>query len=246
MKIGIMSAMLEEMESLLQALEIDSVQETGNRKYYAGTLWGKEVVLVFSRWGKVASATTATHLILDYKVDRMLFSGVAGALDPSLKVGDIVIGTKLYQHDMDARPIFSQFEIPLVNTSYFETDTTIRTDLKKAATSFLENHNIPETTQKAFHIHDPKVMVGAIASGDRFISDLDDAQNIKNLLPEVLCVEMEGAAVAQVCADYGIPFALIRTISDEANHNATIDFQEFVKEVATVYTYGILKVFINN
>ncbi|MDC8003064.1 5'-methylthioadenosine/adenosylhomocysteine nucleosidase [Aureisphaera galaxeae] len=245
MKTGIMSAMLEEMESLLEVMDITSTQEKGNRTYYSGMLWGHEVVLVFSRWGKVASATTATHLIIEHKVDRILFSGVAGALDPRLNVGDIVIGTKLYQHDMDARPIFPQFEIPLVHTSYFETDEDLRNQLKSAAISFLESNTIDEATKETFKIHHPKIMEGAIASGDRFISDAKDAEHIKQLLPDLLCVEMEGAAVAQVCSDYNIPFALIRTISDAADDNATIDFQAFVKEVATVYTHGILISFLN-
>ncbi len=246
MKTGIMSAMLEEMESLLEALENPTAQETGNRTYYTGILWGQEVVLVFSRWGKVASTTTAAHLILEHKVDRILFSGVAGAIDPSLRIGDIVIGTQLYQHDMDARPLYPQFEIPLVHRSYFETDDSLRYQLLQAATHFVQSDPLSETTKKEFRITSPTVKEGAIASGDRFISDTEDATTLKRLLPNVLCVEMEGAAVAQVCADYNTPFALIRTISDTADDTADIDFMTFVKEVATVYTKGIIYKYLSN
>ena len=114
MPIGIMSAMREEIETLIQEIEVSEKVIKGMRSYYKGKLWGKEVVLVFSRWGKVASATTATHLITDFNVDEILFTGVAGAVNDALEIGDVVIGDALYQHDMDASPLLEPFEVPLL------------------------------------------------------------------------------------------------------------------------------------
>ncbi len=241
MRIGIMSAMLEEIETLLEAIETSKITERGGRKYYEGNLWGIDVVLVFSHWGKVASASTVTHLIVEYKVDAVIFSGVAGAIDIAVNIGDVVIGDHLYQHDMDARPLYKQFEIPLIDRSFFKTDETINARLQKAATQFLSSEMIPPELRSEFGIDAPKVVSGAIASGDKFIAGSEEASRIKKGLPDVLCVEMEGGAVAQVCYEYDIPFSIIRTISDTADHNADMDFMKFVKEVASQYSMGILR-----
>jgi adenosylhomocysteine nucleosidase len=118
MRIGIIAAMQEEIDTLLQELARDAeVIDDGRRTYHLGCLWDKSVVIVFSRWGKVAAATTATHLISDFGIDEVLFTGVAGAAQPGLKVGDVVVGARLWQHDMDARPLFPQHEIPLLRRS---------------------------------------------------------------------------------------------------------------------------------
>lgn len=232
MKIGIMSAMHEEIASLIQSIASPVITELGNRTYYEGKLWGNDTVLVFSRWGKVASASTATTLILKYGVDMVLFTGVAGAIDASLDVGDIIIGDHFYQHDMDSRPIFKQFEIPLVGSAFFSAKEEINADLKKAAETFLSSNEIDVKIKKEFNILSPKVLVGNIASGDKFISNSEDSETIKKALPKVMCVEMEGAAVAQVCSEYRVPFGIVRTISDSANHKADMDFGKFTQEVA--------------
>ncbi len=240
MKIGIMSAMIEEIESLLKEIKIGRVSDSGARKYYEGTLWNIDVVLVFSRWGKVASSSTVTNLIINHKVDTVIFSGVAGAIDDSLNIGDIVIGNNLYQHDMDSRPLFKQFEIPLINKTAFSTDSNIRKKLETAAQNFVESNLFNTINKDEFNISVPKVMIGDIASGDKFVADANDALRIKNLLPSILCVEMEGAAVAQVCYEYMIPFAIIRTISDTADHDANINFTAFISKVASKYTREII------
>ena len=113
MTIGIMSAMREEIASLVMDLgTADEALHTGMRTYHRGCLWGIPVVLVFSRWGKVAAASTVTHLIAQFGVDEIIFTGVAGAVDPALNVGDVVIAGQLFQHDMDARPLYSRHELP--------------------------------------------------------------------------------------------------------------------------------------
>ncbi|MFA6582380.1 MAG: 5'-methylthioadenosine/S-adenosylhomocysteine nucleosidase, partial [Paludibacter sp.] len=109
MLLGIMGAMPEEMDKIIASITNKQIEESGSRIYYRGELFGQEVVAVFSRWGKVAAAATVTHLILEYKVDRIIFTGVAGAISPELNVGDVVIGQRLFQHDMDARPLMRRF-----------------------------------------------------------------------------------------------------------------------------------------
>ena len=105
--------MQEEIDTLLKELPADSeVADDGRRTYHSGHLWGTPVVVAFSRWGKVAAATTATHLISDFCVAEILFTGVAGASQPWLKIGDIVVGARLWQHDMDARHSFRGTRFP--------------------------------------------------------------------------------------------------------------------------------------
>ena len=137
--IGIISAMREEVQALLNVLQNVSTTEKGMRTYYSGTLFKKKVVIVFSRWGKVASASTTTQLINDFDIDEIIFTGVAGAIHNSLNFGDVVIGRRLYQHDMDASPLYERFEIPILNKKYLVTNTTDK--LINATQSFLKNYN---------------------------------------------------------------------------------------------------------
>src|SRR6188768_1427880 len=112
-RIGILGAMPEEISGIVSLLKEKTEVLKGMRTYYSGTINHVEVVVVFSRWGKVASATTATHLIVEFGITQLFFTGVAGAIHPNLNIGDIVIADSLVQHDLDARPIMSRFEIPL-------------------------------------------------------------------------------------------------------------------------------------
>jgi adenosylhomocysteine nucleosidase len=241
--IGIISAMQEEMQTLLQNLQEPITSTKGMRTYYSGKLFNIDVVLVFSRWGKVASATTVTQLINDYNIDEIIFTGVAGAISKDLNIGDIVIGKHLYQHDIDASPLFKKFEVPLLNKTYFETSATHRAQLYKATQMFLNSYSDSIDTEMAqsFKIASPKVIISDIASGDQFISDTNSVLKLTTELSTVSCVEMEGAAVAQVCYEYNIPFSIIRIISDKANDNAHIDFSKFAKEIASHYALGVLK-----
>ena len=239
--IGIISAMQEEIQALLVEIRNLKTSVKGMRTYYSGDLFDKKVVLVFSRWGKVASSATTTQLINDYNVDEIIFTGVAGAIKNDLNIGDIVIGKNLVQHDMDATPLFDQFEIPLLNKKYFETSNSLK--LEEASNQFINNYTEYINTEQSreFGIEIPKVIVGDIASGDEFISDNSRIQQMNRELPSAVCVEMEGAAVAQVCYEYQVPFSVIRIISDKADYKATIDFPKFVSSVASHYAFGILK-----
>jgi adenosylhomocysteine nucleosidase len=247
MYLGIISAMPDEIHSVLDSMTDVTTATHGNRTFYKGNLYNKPVILVFSNWGKVAAATTATQLIESYKVTEIIFTGVAGALKEHLNIGDVVVGTHLYQHDMDARPLFKQFEIPIIKKTFFETNATLTQQLRMATEKYLESfyNNLDTTFTKEFGIKNPKTYVGGIASGDQFISSIKKIEDLNISLPDALCVEMEGAAVAQVCYDYKIDFGIVRTISDKAKETASIDFQKFSKIVASKYALGILKIFFS-
>ena len=241
--IAILSAMREEMQALVDQLQNSKTYTKGKRRYHTGSLFGKDVVLAFSRWGKVAAATTATQVINDFKLSELLFSGVAGAVSDRLRIGDIVIGEKLFQHDIDATPLFQSFEVPLLNKTYFSTEVTRRERLFDAAKQFTNNFGAVIQTKTAmdFGIEHPEILSGDIASGDQFITKKSQINFINSNLSSVLCVEMEGAAVAQVCYEYQIPFSILRIISDDANDNAHIDFEKFADRIAGKYALNILK-----
>lgn len=245
MLLGIMGAMPEEMDKIIAAITNKQIVERGSRLYYRGDLYGQEVVAVFSRWGKVAAATTATHLITEFKVDSIVFTGVAGAISPELNVGDIVIGQRLFQHDMDARPLMRRFEIPLTGKTSYETPEQNVNTMTQAVHNFLRNDKQFRQTLREHDIDNIKLLAGDIASGDLFISSSVMKNALLKNLPSVVCAEMEGAAVAQVCDDYGLPLVVVRVISDSADENAHSSAIGFVNQHAGNYSLSILKEYIH-
>ena len=246
MKIGIMGAMEQEIGLLRRNLEKPKHEMHGKRQYTSGLFRDREVVTVFSRWGKVAAASTATTLIERYGVDMIIFTGVAGAADPSLEIGDIVVASETVQHDMDvsALPGFERFEIPLLGKSHFPVDERFIRLGADSASRFVNKYlNSPEFEQsrKLFGVKEPSVSTGLIASGDSFVSDTQKIHSLANELPGLKCVEMEGAAVAQVCYEHQIPMILLRVISDKANHDAVIDFPAFIEKIACPMTCGVIE-----
>ncbi len=243
MTIGIMGAMLEEIDNLKQAMLIKETQIIGKREYHMGSLNDHNIVLVFSRWGKVAASSTAATLIMHFNVNEIIFTGVAGAIDPALNVGDNVIADKLIQHDMDATPLYSRFTIPLLDLDYFPVPKDKQQALQNAAEDFLANDfkQLDPKIKQEFNIIQPKIVIGTIASANQFVSDkakiTDLASNIENLK----CVEMEGAAVAQVCFEHDIPFSIVRIISDKANDDANIDFMTFIAKIDSFFSGGVVK-----
>lgn len=244
MLLGIMGAMPEEMDKIIAAIENKIIVERGSRIYYRGQLFGQEVVAVFSRWGKVAASTTATHMILEFNVDRIVFTGVAGAISPELNVGDIVIGQRLFQHDMDARPLMRRFEIPLTGKTSFETPQQNVDIMSQAVHNFLKNNKEFRKELSEQNILNVKMLTGDIASGDLFISSSAMKLALSKNLPSVVCAEMEGAAVAQVCEDYGVPLVVVRIISDSADEEAHISAIGFVNQHAGDFSLSILKEYI--
>lgn len=243
--VGIMGAMPEEIEGIKALLANTDSAIIGKRRYVSGTLNGVKAVLVFSRWGKVAASATAATLINVFNVTELIFTGVAGAVHTNVAIGDIVIGKRLIQHDIDARPIMQRFEIPLLGKTYIDTDANSISLALSTITTLLESNvlyqNVGEKTLSEFGISKPSVHVGDIASGDKFFATNADKQNLTEGLPETFCVEMEGAAVAQVCYEYSIPFTVIRVISDAADDASPIDFPVFIENVSSKYIACIVK-----
>ncbi len=241
--IGILGAMAQEIDEVKALLTNKTVVKIANREFVVGKINGIACVVAFSKWGKVAATITATLLIQEFGVTDLFFIGTAGALADGLKVGDIVISKRLVQHDLDARPMISRFELPLLNRVYVDSNPELTELGGKAVSSLLQKgveHMVGEEAVKEFNLA-PTLYFGDIASGDQFINSDEKREEILGLLPDVLCVEMEGAAVAQVCLEFGTPFTVIRTISDTANHNARVDFGKFIIEVANAYSRAIVQ-----
>src|SRR6266702_6190074 len=135
--LAIVSAMPEEIAGVLQALTDVRIQEFGRRQFHNGSLLGVEVVVVFSRWGKVAAAATVTQLLSSYPVTRLVFGGVAGGARTGLAIGDIVVATELVQHDMDASPLYPRYEVPLLGKARFAADPALSGQIAAAARTFL-------------------------------------------------------------------------------------------------------------
>lgn len=234
--------MAQEIDEVKALLTEKTVVKIANREFVVGKIGTMRCVVAFSKWGKVAASITATLMIQEFAVTDLVFIGTAGALIDGLQIGDVVISKRLVQHDLDARPMMSRFEIPLINRVFVDSDPGL-SDLAGRAVSNLINKGVKqmvgEETVKEFGLN-PKLHFGDIASGDQFINSVEKRDEIKGLLPNVLCVEMEGAAVAQVCLEFGTPFTVIRTISDTADHNARVDFNKFVSEVANAYSKAII------
>lgn len=252
MKIGVIGAMLEEIELVKQEMKVEKVEEIGKRSYFLGELYGKDATLVFSRYGKVAAASTVTTLIEKFDVDMIVFTGVAGAVAKELHIGDIVIADRLIQHDMDITPLapeLGRFYIPLLNKDYFEVPKEL---VRKAAISAEKyvNEQLEKEVSKElleeFKISIPRITTGTIASGDQFIADSGKIHELNSAIENLKCVEMEGAAVAQVCYEHDIPCVVIRVMSDNADEHADVNFAKFVDKAASHFTRGVIRELIRN
>lgn len=217
MLIGIIGAMNEEVIQLKESMVLIETRELGGYKFYKGTLLGKDIVLVECGIGKVNAAICSTLLIQEFKVDKILFTGVAGGLNPNINIGDIVISTDLMQHDFNCTAFgYDYGVIPRMESSKFKTDR----ELAELAIKVAEKNFGKE-----------RVFTGTIVSGDEFIASNDKIKWLRETFAGE-CAEMEGASVAHVCYILNKPFVIIRSISDKANHDANMNFDEFVKLAA--------------
>ena len=234
--------MAQEIDEVKAILTEKTIVKIANREFVVGKINNVRCVVAFSKWGKVAASITATLMIQEFAVTDLIFIGTAGALADELRIGDIVVAKRLVQHDLDARPIISRFELPLLNRVYVNTDPDL-TALAGHAIEQLLMKGVEEIVGKEateeFSLA-PTLHFGDIASGDQFINSVEKRNEILSLLPDIQCVEMEGAAVAQVCLEFNVPFTVIRTISDTADHNARVDFGRFIAEVANAYSRAII------
>ena len=231
-RLAIVGAMHEEIAALRPCLEGVRTERRAGRDFHFGRLDGHAVILVRSGIGKVAAATTAAVLLDAFDARALLFTGVAGGLATNVHVGDIVVATTLLQHDMNAEPLFPRWEVPLTGRARFDADATWTARLVQASRTLVAAgaHAVAATVHQ-----------GLVVSGDRFVATHAESDSLRALLADALAVEMEGAAVAQVCHDFARPFGVVRTISDRADDAAHGDFQRFVRDVAAPYSRDIVR-----
>ncbi|MBP0578079.1 5'-methylthioadenosine/adenosylhomocysteine nucleosidase [Labrys sp. LIt4] len=247
--LGILVPLAQEAEALFALMKQDGATHTqriGGRDYHSGHLFGRPCVLTLSRVGKVAAATAAAGLIHAYKVGAILNVGVAGGAAATVKVGDIVVADAMLQHDLDARPIFPRYEVPLTGMSRFAADAAIGNSLSQAIEAFLAE-DLPQLSaeiRERFALAAPRLHRGLIISGDQFVNGHAAVAALRDDIPDALAIEMESGAVAQICHDYGIPCGVLRTISDSADDNAHVDFPAFLATVASFYSHHILRRFL--
>ena len=221
-KIAIMGAMPEEIEPLLEKVENVKKIEYANNSYYEATYKGKELVIAYSKIGKVFSSLTASTLLEKFACKKLLFSGVAGAINPALKIGDLIIADKLCQHDLDISIFGHDFGFVPEGAKFVETDGTLREIAKVVAKQ-----------------NGLSLIEGTIATGDQFVASNERKEFIsKNFQADA--IEMEGASVAVVCDALNVPFFVLRAISDTANDDAGMDFDEFMISSAKISANFIL------
>jgi adenosylhomocysteine nucleosidase len=243
--LGILAALPEELGDLVAAMRAAGPVETvtlGAREYHLGTAYGVSCVVVLARIGKVAASATVSALIHRFAVRAVVFTGVAGGVSREVKVGDVVVAQGLLQHDLDASPLFPRFEVPLLGIERFTADAPLSAQLHEAAARFLAEEHAALAAR--LRLQPAQVRRGLIISGDRFVSSEREVQALRDALPDALAVEMEGAALAQVCHEHGVPCAIVRTISDAADDHATASFENFLSQIAGAYSSGILKRFL--
>jgi adenosylhomocysteine nucleosidase len=233
---AILSALAQEQSGLLEHLEQRTSVTHAGRQFHAGLLYGTPLVLALARIGKVAAATTTAALIERFGATAIVFTGVAGGVGEGVNVGDVVLGTGFVQHDMDASPLFPRYEIPLSGSSVQVPDAVLHAALNAACLQGLSGRLYGG---RPIVIHQ-----GLIASGDRFVNSAQEVSAMRDAMAvhghSPLAVEMECAAVAQTCADYGVPFAAVRTISDRADDSSHVDFMHFIDTVASHYARDIV------
>ena len=228
MTIGIIGAMEEEVANLRESMDVISAKNVIGLDFYLGKLSGRNVVVVRSGIGKVNAAICTQVLIDLYAVDCIINVGVAGALDKSLTIGDIVVSSDAMYHDFDTSPLGDEPGIiSRMDVSSFDADE----QLVKLAKETVESLGYP-------------VCVGRVASGDQFVASPEVKSRIKSLFKPVCC-EMEGAAIAHTCHLNKIPFVILRAISDNADDSGDVDYERFFRESA-LKAASIIKKMIEN
>ncbi len=226
---GIIAAMQKELSELEKHIENASYRQLPGTSFISGTLYGHEIVAAVCGIGKVNAAVCAQRMIDLYRADRIINTGVAGALSGSLHVCDAVVASYAVQHDVDTTALGDEIGfVSTVNTVRFETDKETN-----------------EALLRSIRAVGLRGMSGGIASGDQFISAAQDKQRISSLFGCVAC-EMEGGAIAQVCRINQIPCAIIRTISDGADEDASMSYAAFSDLAAVNSAKALLHFFKNN
>lgn len=232
MRLGIIGAMDSEVANLIARMEQVTYCEKAGRRFAVGTLAGKEVVVVQSGIGKVAAAITAQMLIDTFGVDGLLNTGMAGGLDARLAVKDLVIATAALQHDFDI-------------TAFGHARGFMYGEDDQKPTLFVADQALCEKARQAAETVLPagsKAIDGVVASGDIFVDDSALKAQLRDGFGAA-AAEMEGAAIAQTAVANGVPFVILRTISDLAEHQANVSFDEleqYVGKLAGDITVALL------
>lgn len=228
MLIGIIGAMMEEVEALKSNMIVYHQFKKANMLFYKGKLWDKDVVVVVSGVGKVNAAICTQILIDQYDVDIVINVGVAGGVSQLVSPGDVVVGTSLIQHDMDTTMFGDRLgQVPRLDTFDFKSDL-----------------NLVEKAKKAKLHGEAKLFEGVIVTGDQFISSKEKAEFLVETF-DAMATEMEGASIAHTAYLNNKPFVVIRSISDNASTGATVEFQEFTK-IAVDNSLVILNTLLEN
>lgn len=216
-RIGIIGAMDEEVDILVELMDVKNTLEKASLKFYEGKIEGRDVVLVRCGIGKVNSALCAQILISEFKVEAVVNTGVAGAINSELDVQDIVISTDAIQYDVDATVFgYKKGMIPRMESSIFTADERLINAAYQSSVEEVKNH---------------KVLKGRVVTGDRFISSKELKDELANEF-NAYCGEMEGASIAHVCSLNKVPFVIIRAMSDKADGSADVTYEEFVVDAA--------------
>ncbi len=214
--LGLISAMRVEMELIAAALENGQTMHIGGMEFQTGLLWGREAVLCVCGPGKVNAAMCTQAMIQRFQPEAVLNLGVAGSLSDTINIGDVVVGTYAVQHDMDTTPLGDPPGfISGVNRIQLLLDDMLQDKLRRALSA----------------LPDIKGALGGIATGDQFLHDASRRDRVREQF-HALCCEMEGGAVAHVCHVNGVPCAIVRAISDNADGGSDVDFMQFVKHAA--------------
>ncbi|AJC90109.1 multifunctional 5'-methylthioadenosine / S-adenosylhomocysteine nucleosidase / 6-amino-6-deoxyfutalosine hydrolase [Campylobacter subantarcticus LMG 24377] len=224
MKIAILGAMPEEVTPLLETLKEYQTIEYANNTYYLAKYKNHELIIAYSKIGKVNSTLSAAMMIEKFKAELLLFTGVAGAFNPSLEIGDLIYATKLAQYDLDITAFGHPLGYVPGNEIFIKTDDKL--------------NNLAIEVAKELGV---KLQSGIIATGDEFICDENKKVKIREIFNADAC-EMEGASVALVCDALKTPCLILRSMSDKAGEKAEFDFDEFVEKSAKISANFVLKI----
>ena len=223
MKIAIMGAMPQEIAPILKIVGKYTTTEYANNTYYEANYNGIDLVIAYSKIGKVFSTLTASTMIQKFGCEKLLFSGVAGGINPQLKIGDLIVARSLCQHDLDITAFGHPMGFVPGGSVFIEADKDLIALSKTVASE------LGKTVQE-----------GIIATGDQFVHDSSVKSTIVKHF-EADALEMEGASVAVVCDSLKIPFFILRAISDTADTDASFSFDEFMESSAIISAEFIMK-----
>ncbi|KNH25008.1 MAG: 5'-methylthioadenosine/S-adenosylhomocysteine nucleosidase [Priestia megaterium] len=224
MKVAIIGAMEEEVTILRDKIENRQETVIAGCEYSTGTISGVEVVLLKSGIGKVNAALSTAILLEKFNPDYVINTGSAGGFHPELNVGDAVISTEVRHHDVDVTVFNYEYgQVPNLPAAFKADDKLVRL-----------------AEESALEVTDMKIVKGLIATGDSFMNDPVRVEFVRSKFPDLYAAEMEAAAVAQVCYQFGVPFVILRALSDIAGKESNVSFEQFLEKAAVNSTKLVL------